>query len=194
MEIDGRAHGDRRRRKTREAVFSALTRLLEERPYDAITASDIIREADVGRTTFYAHFETKDDLVREMCDELFGHVVEAARDGARGGGSVFAHLLWHLREDDRGALALLSGGGGPFPMLFRERLEGLVRGEVAELPGVPEGFLVNQVAGGFVEMARWWVRGGLERDPDELDRWFRRVMVPALRGQRSDGAETPKIT
>lgn len=193
MEMGDEVRRDRRRRKTREAVFSALMRLLEGRPYDAITASDIIREADVGRTTFYAHFETKDDLVREMCDELFGHVLEAARDGARDGGSVFAHLLWHLREDDRGGLSLLSGGG-PFPTLFRERLEALVRGEVAELPGVPEGFLASQVAGGFVEMTRWWSRGGLAYEPEELDRWFRLAMAGALREPKLDGVEGPEIT
>ena len=31
-------------------------------------------QADVGRSTFYSHFETKDDLARQICFELFDHI------------------------------------------------------------------------------------------------------------------------
>ena len=55
--------------KTREAVFSAFTKLLKDEPYSKSTVQEIIDTADIGRTTFYAHFETKDDLLSSLCTE-----------------------------------------------------------------------------------------------------------------------------
>ena len=58
---------DRRQRKTRQLVLSAFTELLSKKKYSDITVGEIIEKADVGRATFYAHFETKDFLLKELC-------------------------------------------------------------------------------------------------------------------------------
>ena len=65
---------DRRQKKTRTAIFEAFIQLLSEGDYAQITVGQIIDRADVGRATFYAHFETKDFLLRELCRENSPHI------------------------------------------------------------------------------------------------------------------------
>jgi AcrR family transcriptional regulator len=57
---------DRRIQKTLQHLQTALVELIDEKEYDAITIKDILDRANVGRSTFYAHFENKDQLLRSV--------------------------------------------------------------------------------------------------------------------------------
>lgn len=56
---------DRRVERTRQALLDALRDLLLERGYDGFAVRDIVERANVGRSTFYEHFEGKDEIFRE---------------------------------------------------------------------------------------------------------------------------------
>ena len=108
---------DRRQRKTREAIFGAFTELLSKKDFNKITVGEIIDTADVGRATFYSHFETKDFLLKEFCEELFCHIFDKENREKNGHihifdcdstDSAFLHLFWHLQKNDNNILVLLS--------------------------------------------------------------------------------------
>ena len=186
---------DRRQQKTRAAIFKAFGDLLEEKSYSRITVQEIIDAANVGRTTFYAHFETKDNLLEALCRELFGHIIDSMADYTHTHGlysegpaprSVFCHLLQHLQENDGNILGLLSGENSElFMRYFKDNLDELIRMQFAgrNRPGktdVPQAFLLNHISGSFVEMVLWWIKGRMKQTPEELDRYFRAVIEPIL--------------
>ena len=186
---------DRRQQKTRTAIFSAFTSLLAEKSYSKITVQEIIDAANVGRTTFYAHFETKDDLLKELCEELFGHIIGSAMDCTHTHGlysdgsapeSVFCHLLQHLQENDKNIIALLSCESSEmFLRFFKDSLNELVRSQFINQnrkanTDIPEDFLINHISGSFAEMALWWIKGHRKQTPEDLDRYFRAVIEPII--------------
>lgn len=186
---------DRRQQKTRAAIFRAFTGLLAEKSYGRITVQEIIDAADVGRATFYAHFGTKDDLLKALCEELFGHIVGSAMDCTHTHGlysdrkapaSVFCHLLQHLQENDHNILGLLSCESSEiFLRYFKDSLGELIQElfvsrDRKTASAVPQDFLVNHISGSFVEMVLWWIRGRMKQTPEELDRYFRAVIEPIL--------------
>ena len=108
---------DRRQKKTRKAILNAFAELLSSNDFNQITVGEIIEKADVGRATFYSHFETKDFLLKEFCEELFCHIFDVENEdgcdhehifACSGSDSVFLHLIQHLQKNDNNILALLS--------------------------------------------------------------------------------------
>lgn len=71
---------DRRSARTSATLQHALMSLILEKRYEAITIKDICDAADVGRSTFYAHYKNKDDLKRRGLEHLRSVLVARQRD------------------------------------------------------------------------------------------------------------------
>ena len=73
---------DRRVRKTRTQLHDALASLVHEKPYDDIVVKEILARADVGRSTFYAHYRDKDELLERGIRDML--CIDSAQSSARG--------------------------------------------------------------------------------------------------------------
>lgn len=61
---------DRRVQKTRKLLQEALIELVGEKGYETVSIREILERANVGRSTFYAHFQDKDQLLHSILDRL----------------------------------------------------------------------------------------------------------------------------
>ncbi len=186
---------DRRQKKTREAIFSAFAELLSKKSFGQISVQDIIDRADVGRTTFYAHFETKDYLLKALCEELFTHIIDTAAGLPKGHyhctcgnptDSMFLHLLRHLQENDYNILALLSSENNEiFMRYFKNELRQLIVRQYADTgvlyaSHLPEEYLVSHISSSFVETVAWWISRGRKESPEVIAEYFHSVIEPLL--------------
>src|SRR5262245_63624677 len=82
---------DRRVQRTQQLLRSALMGLIQEKGFEALSVQDIIDRANVGRATFYAHFDSKEDLLASGIEELSASLRERQRQA----------LATATRPDDR---------------------------------------------------------------------------------------------
>lgn len=178
---------DRRQRKTRQAIFRAFTLLISQKPLPRITVEQIIDIADIGRATFYAHFETKDALVEAFCRELFCHIFDAAERSENhhrhifdcdAPASVFLHLFQHLQKNDNNILTLLScPNNALFLRYFREGLEQLIEKNQEQFasrksPQLPDGLWKAHIASVFIQTLNWWIEGNLSVSAEQVTEYF----------------------
>ena len=174
---------DRRQKKTRAAIFMALQALLEQKPYSAITVQEIIDEANIGRSTFYAHFETKDDLLRSLCSEIFHHVFtdllpqEEDALNCKNLELKLGHILYHLKENRVNICGIIANDGdGLFMGYFKGYLAQLFSRYTRLFPqDVPEDFLIHHLAGSFAETVKWWVSQRMVLDPETMAHFYMTV-------------------
>ena len=177
---------DRRQQKTRTAIFQAFNRLLEERHFNNITVQDILDEANIGRSTFYAHFETKDALLKEMCTDIFDHIFshelhsETSHDFSssdHGLQEKITHLLYHLKDNKGNVLGVLSGESGElFMRYFKEYLTEMFE-QYPECirQDVPKALVLNHLVGSFAEAVKWWIGNKMAMAPEELAACYLRL-------------------
>ena len=176
---------DRRQKKTRQAVYKAFTGLLERKSFSNITVQEIIDAADIGRSTFYAHFETKEDLLSALCTEIFDHVFseelsrESTHDFSAGKHDLreeITHILYHLRDSSGYIRGILSSESGEvFMRYFKEHLERVFAGEPWEAdPAIPRDYLLHHMVCDFSETVRWWM-GHDGYTPEQIADFFLRT-------------------
>lgn len=178
---------DRRQRKTRAAIFEAFVSLLAGKSFEKITVGEIIEKADIGRATFYAHFETKDFLLKELCEELFCHLFDCMDKEKNSHqhifecdapDSVFLHLLNHIKKNDNRILDLLScPDNALFMRYFKKGLTDIIIAQKESCFSVnstdlPEDFLINHIASSFVETVAWWIENGMTESAEDINRYF----------------------
>ena len=175
---------DRRMQKTRDSIFNAFSSLLAQKRYSKITVQNIIDEANIGRSTFYSHFETKDDLLKVLCSDIFDHVFEeeliseSSHDFSSANDTLevkITHILYHLKDRGRDIKGILSYESRDlFLNVFKSYLEQVFSGFIPNksLDRIPKEYIVNHIAGSFVETVKWWMQNDMAQSPEELTKYF----------------------
>lgn len=137
------ASTDRRSQRTRSAVRQAMLELITERGWDAVAVQDICERADIGRSTFYTHYPSKDELLLGSLEDLRQFLREHGRQRRLAGdASAFAFALGlaeHAYEQRRLFRALVGRRSGYLvQQRFREMVIRLVGDELPpRRPGGP---------------------------------------------------------
>lgn len=186
LRVPQKDHGDRRIRRTTHALVQAMVDLILEKRYHAITIQNLLDRADVGRSTFYSHYRSKDDLLfksfkrmLEILDqsleneeapscrvapvkELFDHVASVR---------AFHRALARAHMVDR----LYQVGTDHMSRIIERRLTALP--PRTDGPSLPPSVTAHAFAGALFALLRWWVETEPPYSPEEMDEMYHAVCL-----------------
>ena len=166
---------DRRITKTRKAIYAAFLQLLNQKNFETITVQEIIDLADVGRSTFYSHYESKELLLDELCCYLFHHLFE--RVGNLTIEEYLTHIFSHFKKNQDHVTSLLFSKNDYFLRQLQKELEHHVYPMVAKdlqvsYPKIPASYLKHFVVSNFIETLTWWLKKGKSYKEDQVVRFY----------------------
>ncbi|MEP7359765.1 MAG: TetR/AcrR family transcriptional regulator, partial [Anaerolineales bacterium] len=161
--------------------------------YEAITIQDIVDRAQIGRTTFYLHYRSKDELFLH-CHEA---VIEQFQIGPDASGSREDLLAptappgmiaayHHLAEARAHLSPILRGKDGLLLLrLMRDRTAQAIETSLQQAfvevdSSIPVGVLANYLAGAQVTLMQWWLEKRRPYSPDQLAQAFHRLQRAAI--------------
>jgi AcrR family transcriptional regulator len=182
---------DRRAARTRRALQDALIALILRKGYEDITIQDLLDEADVGRSTFYAHFTGKEDLLRRGFERLRDHLASARTSEAAIEAhtartlpfslAVFEHVhefrhVYRAMDNVRANAAVIEE--------IRRVLADFIREELPiSREGAPRELVVQFTTGAFMNVLDWWLEREPRLSPSEIDAIFRRLVIDGIGGE-----------
>jgi len=182
---------DRRVARTQGALRDALVALILERGWDETSVQDVCDRANVGRSTFYAHFANKEKLLISGFGELRQALRAQARipSEPRAPDLGFARgLIEHAYENQRLFRAVIGKRSGLVVQRhFRQLLIELVEDDLTAggISGSRREAAAHYIAGALFELLTWWVDSRNPIAPHEQEAIFRELTTPvfgALRG------------
>ena len=185
---------DRRVQRTQHLLRGALFSLIQEKGYEALSVQDIIDRANVGRATFYSHFDNKQDLLVSGIDDLRASLKQRQREALSRGTSVeerifaFSQEMFAHADEHREIFHAMVGkeSGASIQRLLHKLLVDLIREDVkATIPrgsggSVPTEALVQFIGAGMFGLLMWWL-DGKKLSVDDVNATFRRLAIPAVK-------------
>ncbi len=175
---------DRRVRRTKQRLDEALESLIIEKGYDKTTVQDLIDRADVGRSTFYAHYETKDDLLISWVDQLAAEMELDMAEQQTDAGSIMPSLALfrHMAEAHHVYKAMIGSRGIDIATemvhssLLRHARSGLERRpDASDQTTIPIEVRAEFLAGSLLALLTWWIDNDMPYPPERMDEIYREL-------------------
>ncbi len=193
---------DRRIQRTERQLHEALIALILEKGYDAVTVQDILDRANMGRSTFYAHYHDKEELLLSGFQVLFDtfqkdylQAADAASKPDAAGPSDpiqtardLSLFFFRHAESHRGLFKAMIGEQGG-KIITDHTLKFLTQFICTHLSAqltdrqkdVPVELLAHYIASSYLSLLTWWLDHDTPYTAEQMDALFQQLVFPGVR-------------
>ena len=157
----------------RESIALALLALMEEKPFAAISVSEIVRAAGVARSSFYRNFDGKEHVLRSYLRDLYRAYFAEERVPESAQADDADYLLPRFRFVRRHAgLFTLLHRHGLLYYIFEQMEPELIGMLCARDTALPR-YVLAMSAGACAGVIRMWIENDFAESEEELTALFR---------------------
>ena len=189
---------DRRISRTRRSIDAAFLALLQRRGYEAVGVSDIAREADVGRATFYEHYTSKDDLLRAQLRHVCTTMLRGGRDqpALLDATPMFVHvrdvpMLYRLVAGRSAAARSLR----VLQEVMEERAASILAERLTEDASLraplTEPIACRLIVANLTALLAWWTENGMKETAGEMQALFQSCVASMVAQRAPDRPIAP---
>lgn len=151
---------------TRESLSIALIYLMNEKPFEKISITELVERAGVSRTAFYRNYTDKEDLLKEIGKALIGKISEL-NEKHKDTKSDFDWCLevFQAIKEHKESFALFMNAGLTAKMLFNERAFVDV---VYPSEDRKERYMLIASEAAFASIINTWFEEGMKESPEEM--------------------------
>ena len=181
---------DLRKEKTIKRIKDGFKELIQRMDYSSITIQDILDISYIGRTTFYMHYKSKDEVLKSIVDDIFIHVLNPKVEQAHSFGdesflAIINHTLLHFKEDKDLLKAILKGESNDiFLKRLRLHLDSLISERMMpyyKAENIREDIVLNHLSSSLLEIIIWWIiKDDCKEDPLTISYDYFSLVMPAL--------------
>ncbi len=162
--------------RSRKMINMALADLLQEKPLDKITVTDVVRRAEINRGTFYAHYTDIPDVIHHVIEETFSHLRNEVFESPQQVTEIPHILLQRIQEilnEDRDFCQKVMTSSASALMeeeLVKLMLDYLIQHEEKYSFGNHDQYVltIRFCAGGLCNLYRDWFSGKIPLSLEEL--------------------------
>ena len=168
---------DKRVKKTKQIIKRAMIKFLKEKPIEQITVTDICKEAEINRSTYYTYFDNPCDQLEKMTDEFVDGIIKTisipgCSDSKKFDPSLATNLCKYFYDNREFYLAVSREKGCIFfNMQQMERLKKWSfeywKTKIGTISEREAEYLFAFSVGGSVSILNNWLENGTEYSKDE---------------------------
>ena len=180
---------DRRIQRTRRLLLDALSSLILEKGYEAMTVQDVIDRANVGRSTFYVHFQDKEDLLLRGVETLWAELETHLRNVRPEEETVWnlsLSMFQHAQDQRPLYKALIGKQGGSVALKHIQKQLYLVVFEHLRLAlskknaNVPPEIVAHHLVNSFISLLTWWLDNNANYSAEQMNNFYRQLVLHGI--------------
>lgn len=164
---------DARVRYTKMVIREAFLSLLEEKPVNKITVTEICALAEINRATFYKYYSDPFDLLEKMEQELISSLQKDLTTSPGSFREIFLFIMANIQADgERYKILFSEHGDSKFPgrifSLYYEHIAKELHTQFPKLTPAQREWLYYFTAQGCCGILERWIANGMRESAEEV--------------------------